>query len=350
MVMLTPGDPVPRFLARPLSQPQFDFSQAAGHHTVVSFLPATFSGIIDRIAELCSHSGVFDGNFVNCFLVIPGSPEGLPEAPGVHVLQDADGGVAKRFGLDASQPRLVSFLLDPMLRVFRIVEVPDLALHLDEVVKVVAAQPRPTCRPGAPVLQIPRVFEPELCIELITLFKRSSQRDTGFMRGDDRTGKSQEIHDFGLKRRRDCVIEDQQLLTTVLDRVGRRLAPEIHKAFQFEVTRVERCIVACYDAAEGGHFRIHRDNTSKATAHRRFAVTINLNVDDYDGGDLAFPEFGTELWRPPTGGAAVFSCSLLHEVRPITRGTRYCFLPFLFDEEGEKIRLDNIKFVGIPPA
>lgn len=102
--------------------------------------------------------------------------------------------------------------------------------------------------------------------------------------------------------------------------------------------------MASYNAAEGGHFRIHRDNTSKATAHRRFAVTINLNADDYDGGDLIFPEFGPEQWRPPTGGAAVFSCSLLHEVRPVTRGVRYCFLPFLFDEAGERLRLENIKF------
>ena len=37
----------------------------------------------------------------------------------------------------------------------------------------------------------------------------------------------------------------------------------------------------------------------------------------------------------------VFSCSLLHEATPVTKGTRYAFLPFLFDEAGARIREQN---------
>jgi hypothetical protein len=79
----------------------------------------------------------------------------------------------------------------------------------------------------------------------------------------------------------------------IIREVHRRLVPEIGKAFQFRVTRIERYIVACYDAAEGGHFRAHRDNTIKGTAHRRFAVTVNL-YDGCDGGELWFPEVGRQ--------------------------------------------------------
>ena len=86
-----------------------------------------------------------------------------------------------------------------------------------------------------------------------------------------------------------------------------------------------------------GHFRPHRDNTTKGTAHRRFAVTINLNADEYEGGDLCFPEFGPRTYRAATGGAVVFSCSLLHEARPVTLGKRYAFLPFLYDDEAANI-------------
>ena len=71
----------------------------------------------------------------------------------------------------------------------------------------------------------------------------------------------------------------------------------------------------------------HRDNTTRGTAHRRFAVTINLNDGPWEGGDLRFPEYGPQTYRAPTGGAVVFSCSLLHECTPVTRGERYCFLP-----------------------
>ena len=115
----------------------------------------------------------------------------------------------------------------------------------------------------------------------------------------------------------------------------------MRKAFQFDPTRIERYIVACYDGTDGGFFRAHRDNTTLATAHRRFAVTINLNAGDYEGGDLNFPEFGSRAYRALTGGAIVFSCSLLHEATPVTQGTRYAFLPFLYDDAAAKLREAN---------
>ncbi len=147
------------------------------------------------------------------------------------------------------------------------------------------------------------------------------------------------LDDF--KRRRDAIIQDEDLRLDLRSRIERRLLPEIKKAFQFEATRIERYIVACYDAADGGYFKPHRDNTTSATAHRRFAVSINLNAEEFEGGDLRFPEFGRRTYRPPTGGAVVFSCSLLHEATPVTRGTRYATLPFLFDEAGEAVRQAN---------
>ena len=67
-------------------------------------------------------------------------------------------------------------------------------------------------------------------------------------------------------------------------------------------------------------------------------MTINLNAGDYDGGDLRFPEYGPRTYRAPTGGAIVFSCSLLHEATPVTRGTRYAFLPFLYDDAAARLR------------
>jgi len=82
-------------------------------------------------------------------------------------------------------------------------------------------------------------------------------------------------------------------------------------------------------------FFAHRDNTTKGAAHRRFAVTINLNAEQYEGDDLRFPEFGFRTYRAPTGRA---SCSLLHEALPVTGGKRYAFLPFLYDEAAAKVR------------
>jgi len=116
----------------------------------------------------------------------------------------------------------------------------------------------------------------------------------------------------------------------------------------FAPTRIERYIVACYDAGEGGYFRAHRDNTTRGTAHRRFAVTLNLNAEEYAGGELRFPEYDDRSYRAPTGGAVVFGCSMLHEALPVTKGTRYCVLPFLYDEQGARVRAKNAAFLDDP--
>jgi len=148
------------------------------------------------------------------------------------------------------------------------------------------------------------------------------------------------------KRRRDYEITDPAIHEAMRQRIRLRLIPEVAKAFQFQATRIERYIVACYDSADRGFFRPHRDNTTKGTAHRRFAITINLNAEEYDGGDLRFPEFGRRTYRAPTGGAVIFSCSLLHEALPVTRGRRFATVPFLYDEAAAALRQANNPHLG----
>ena len=41
----------------------------------------------------------------------------------------------------------------------------------------------------------------------------------------------------------------------------------------------------------------------------------------------------------------MFSCALLHAVTPVTKGKRYAFLPFLYDEAAAKIRAENQQFL-----
>ncbi len=108
--------------------------------------------------------------------------------------------------------------------------------------------------------------------------------------------------------------------------------PEVRKSFAFRATRFEGFKIVCYDAASGGFFHAHRDNLSPATAHRRFALTLNLN-EDYEGGYLRFREYGPHLYRPDSGCGIVFSCSHLHEVTEVTKGRRFALLSFLFREQ-----------------
>jgi predicted 2-oxoglutarate/Fe(II)-dependent dioxygenase YbiX len=285
--------------------------------------------------------GLFDDRRASLFLV-SADPEDerasrlRTSLPGIRLFWDFDAAIAARYGVVAT-PALV--VLDANLRGLRGFE-PGPTGEVDAVAacEFLAALPPAPEGPAAmqaPVLVLPRVLEPDFCRVLIDYYTRRGGKDSGFMR----TAPDGMIHgviDHAFKRRDDCLIADGALRRALRERLVARLLPEIHKAFRFEATRIERYLVACYDAQRGGFFRPHRDNDG--TGHRQFAVTINLNAEDYEGGDLRFPEFGRQTYRAPTGGACVFSCALLHEATPVTRGTRFAVLPFLYDEASAQRR------------
>jgi predicted 2-oxoglutarate/Fe(II)-dependent dioxygenase YbiX len=110
--------------------------------------------------------------------------------------------------------------------------------------------------------------------------------------------------------------------------------PALQRHFNYAATHLERYMVARYDAG-AGYFKPHRDSVTAAYAHRKFALTINLN-DDYVGGELTFAEFGNQAFHTPRGTAILFSGALLHEVTPVEQGTRFAFLSFLFDGAANK--------------
>lgn len=355
MTHLTTGDPAPWFEARTPLRPDFQFATAAGRMVVLSFIGSAGTAVGRAMLEvLQARAQRFDNRAASLFIVsqdVQDEQAGrIAHGGGVHLFWDFDARIAELYGLAKKQAdgkasvMLASLVLDPMLRVIAVIPFKDAPSHAQALD---AALDAPVATGPAPVLLLPRVFEPEFCRHLISLYETSGGEASGFMQTDPATGKTVLRTDERMKRRRDHIIEDDGVQRQVQARLHRRLVPEVRKAFQFEATRIERYIVACYGAEDGGHFSAHRDNTTKGTAHRRFAVTINLNAQDYEGGDLVFPEFGQQTWRAPTGGAVVFSCSLMHEARPVTRGSRYCFLPFLYDEAAAKIRAENRGFVDL---
>jgi hypothetical protein len=190
----------------------------------------------------------------------------------------------------------------------------------------------------APVLIVPRVLDYSLCEFLIKLYDNVGGEDSGFML--DVAGKTLTTVDHRLKRRGDLTVALPEVREAIRGQIVRRLLPAVERYFQFEATRMDRYIVACYDSAVGAHFYRHRDNVNTGARHRRFAVSINLNRD-FEGGDLIFAEFGRKKYRTPYGGAVVFSCGALHEVMPVTRGRRYAFLAFLYNEADAALREAN---------
>jgi predicted 2-oxoglutarate/Fe(II)-dependent dioxygenase YbiX/peroxiredoxin len=356
--ILAVGDPAPVFTARSTVNPQFKFDTVAGRFIVLCFL-GTLADADSRAAidVIRAHRSMFDDERLAFFGVVADLPpqEAGTLAKEFRFFLDSDGAVGQLFGavpVDRDDSGRVPYarkwvVLDPMLRVAAMFPFESDGADRGKLANFINALPPLDRYVGfpiqAPVLVLPRVFEPELCRRLIDLYETHGGEESGFMKEID--GKTVAAQDHQHKRRSDYTIDDPEMIRLLQSRIQRRIVPEIFKAHQFKVTRMERYIVGCYDSSTGGHFRPHRDNTTKGTAHRRFAVSINLN-SEFEGGTVSFPEFSPAGLKPPPGGCVVFSCSLMHAVSPVTAGKRYAFLPFLYDDEAAKVREANNAHLG----
>jgi predicted 2-oxoglutarate/Fe(II)-dependent dioxygenase YbiX/peroxiredoxin len=344
------GAPVPWFAAPTDVNPRYQFHTAAGRWIVLAFLGSLHAPQVATFLKIMfGKRALFDDRTASFFGVgvDPAEENALvTDLPGLRYFRDYDRAVSRMFGASResdSAYRPFILLLDRALRVTDVAPIARGADIFDRLEARLGREADPPVTEHPPVLIAPRIFEPDLCARLIAYFENGAPKPSGFMR--EVNGRTVPMLDHSFKSRNDATIEDEALRVETQARVRERLIPMVERAFGWRATRMERYIVARYAADEEGHFNPHRDNTTRGTAHRKFAVTINLNADQYDGGDLRFPEFGQRTYRAPTGGAVVFGCSLLHEATRVTRGERFAFLPFLYDEAGAKLREANAAFV-----
>ena len=258
------------------------------------------------------------------------------------VFWDFDLAIASLYGMvrEDSGTSLVltggSIVLDENQRFVSLVPFAGAAPHGDAVAAVIAAIPEfpagRTLSRQAPVLLIPDVLTGEDCRMLIDAFEADGGIEGDYMT-DSSPGMTVGVTDQTHKRRRDWFIQDSEVQQQLRLAIAKRVVPEVKKVFQFSADHLERFLIGRYDGESGDYFRPHRDDNVAGTAHRQFALTINLNTD-YEGGDLRFPEYSFDSYRTAAGGAIVFSCTLMHEVTPVTRGQRYAFVSFLLDNVG----------------
>jgi hypothetical protein len=261
---------------------------------------------------------------------------------GVHYFLDRDGILSRHCGASpiedvplGTQYRVTWTILDPSLHVLAHFHTGPDPADCEKVFALVRGLPASdgfeACEIPAPILVLPRVFDPAFCDRLAALYDAQQARDSGFMRDNV------EIFDYSFKRRRDYFIEDDEIKKTISKRISLCVIPEIRKLFFMKVTRMERYLIGCYAADEQAHFKPHRDNGQPVTAHRRFALSVALN-EDFSGGELVFPEYSQRPYKIPKGWSIVFPCAILHAVTPVTSGQRYVFLPFLYDELGARMK------------
>lgn len=332
---LAPGDRAPDFLLADETGAFHRFSERARGNPILLLLLAGDPATVAAASAATAASGIGGRGADVIAIRVGGPPPPAERGERITWLDDAKGKILEGFADAAGLPRgrPAALLLDANQRILDLAAGGDL---LEWARLRIAALPAPVATQGlglvAPVLIVPNVLEPAACRALIERWEQVGHEEGSVASLVDGAEVQRVYH--AIKKRRDHAIQDPALLQSLIATIGRRIAPELDRAFGFRRFKFDRFIVTCYDAERGDYFRRHRDNASPGTADRRFALTLNLNSDEYEGGDLLFPEYGPHHYRPPTGGAILFSCGLLHEALPVTRGRRFTLLSFLRDPAG----------------
>lgn len=250
---------------------------------------------------------------------------GLRDTLGLHHRPWADpqGALARRLGLDGRAP--VALLLDANMRVVWVHRRADEPGVLDALATHAETHARTAASGHAPVLRVPRVLTRAQCEAVIERWRTGRQFD-GKVGAGDRAAYRRDA-----KVRTDVVLDEPwcRALDALLCRT---LLPEVEKVFGLYATHREEYKVGRYGADAGGKFRQHRDNFEVFLAHRRVAMTLNLN-EGFEGGGLNFPEYGpAATHQAAPGEAIIFPCSLMHQVHPVTAGERFTLVSFFYGE------------------
>ncbi len=256
-------------------------------------------------------------------LVAAGKPDSPDPADGPTRLFDAD----RKLFLGLGLPQGGVAIISPRGRL-SFVQAGDAALQA-ALATLLEAAPPAIRRSGAPVLLIPGVLEPGLISALLAHWEQGEKLQGRVAAAGADSGLVTDI-----KRRTDVFLTDRTLYAAFQRRLERRVLPEMWRAFRFRAASFEAPRIGCYSAETAGAFGAHRDNRTPFTAHRRFAMSLNLNSGAYAGGTLRFPEYGPESYEPEAGGCAIFCCDLLHEALPVTEGQRFAIFTFFTDAEG----------------
>jgi len=310
----------------------------AGSPLVVMFWPRfDVDGVKAAMASLAAALPALESEGARVFAVTLANARAATEAkPPIAVLLDRDGKVFASYGAGVrDQPTTVVLRQNNhVYAVFKGEATGQAEQALSAVSALRAARKAALDIPHPPILVVPDVLSSEDCRRLIQVYETRGQVFVEPGHGEDQmvTDYKMRIPDYGRGDRIDHWIVEKDTAGFIDGRLASRLFPEIRKAFQYSVTRRERMRIGCYTGSRGGEAHGHRDDSEVISAHRRFAMSINLSREEFEGGALRFAEYGDQQYRPATGAAIVFSSSILHEALEVRSGRRFVLLAFLFGE------------------
>lgn len=289
---LTVGDPTPWFVAPIEGVDRFNFSSLAGRWVDLVFAPD--GATADKLAQSIAQQPALDESNVCLFGVTTAVLGSVSLGP--RWFFDASGGLAKLYGVSG----VAWLILDPMLRVYDRGTLDDIGALVKRLAQLAPAETHAGVELNAPVLILPRVFEPAFCQDLMAIYRSHGGTESGFMR--EVNGNTVLVNDARYKQRKDVEMDEPAQQAAVQERIGQRLLPEIrnlpvqrhaHRALSGgSLRRRSRLVRSALRQHDAGHgvSQVRRDHQSQRRSH--------------ECGDLRFPEFGNRRYRAPMGGCS----------------------------------------------
>lgn len=164
---------------------------------------------------------------------------------------------------------------------------------------------------------VDNLFTPEECTQIINIGNLKLEEATV-------TGKNKEIRESQIS----------WLSPNDLEFVYRRVTDAVvsinEKFFQFDLFGMaEGFQFTRYDSPTG-HYGMHIDKMLNGTV-RKLSLTIQLSLpEDYEGGELVLQmSKDANIMSKELGKMIIFPSYVLHEVRPVTKGTRYSLVAWV---------------------
>jgi PKHD-type hydroxylase len=177
----------------------------------------------------------------------------------------------------------------------------------------------------------PLVFE-------YTNFFTESECDTIIDLGEERNPKFAQIYtetsagDINTEIRNCGVswIKPEEDTAWIFQKIQHAVAAINEQHYKFSIQWGEDCQFTKYDSSYRGFFRKHLDIVGfSGEAARKISISILLN-DNYDGGDLnIYTDEIPFTVKKSKGTLVIFPSFLLHEVTPVTLGTRYSLVNWI---------------------
>ena len=168
------------------SNPRFAFSASAGRFVLIGYAPDPESVALAR-AQIASERRRFDDVGLCVFVLLRDEASiaaARDEIPGVRFVKDPKGEFAVQFNFTTPDVagQAAWTLLDPTLRVVAAVPMPQ----AQALIASLRGLPAPDRHAGvplhAPVLIVPRIFEPAICRRLIDHYESVGGEVSGVMR------------------------------------------------------------------------------------------------------------------------------------------------------------------------